>query len=89
MGLFATLLAFPVTLPVKGVLMLANKLADIAEREENAPEAIKRALVALETRFEAGEIDEETFEREEMVLLQRLNPPRPPLEDTDAERGAG
>lgn len=74
MGLFSTLLAFPVTLPVKGVVMLAGKLASIAEQDMNDPEAIRRQLLALERRFEAGEIDEIEFERAELELLHRLKP---------------
>ena len=43
-----------------------------AEREYYDPAAIQRELIALETRLEDGEIDEAEFERQEDVLLDRM-----------------
>ncbi|WP_055553188.1 gas vesicle protein GvpG [Streptomyces sp. NBRC 110028] len=43
-----------------------------AEREYYDPAAIQRELMALEQRLEDGEIDEAEFERQEDVLLDRM-----------------
>ncbi|MFI0775960.1 gas vesicle protein GvpG [Streptomyces sp. NPDC021212] len=43
-----------------------------AEREYYDPAAIQRELTALAARLEDGEIDEAEFERQEDVLLDRL-----------------
>ncbi|MGW2331944.1 gas vesicle protein GvpG [Streptomyces sp. NPDC001700] len=43
-----------------------------AEREYYDPAAIQRELMALATRLEDGEIDEAEFERQEDVLLDRM-----------------
>ncbi|MEU1805240.1 gas vesicle protein GvpG [Streptomyces sp. NPDC019937] len=43
-----------------------------AEREYYDPAAIQRELMTLEQRLEDGEIDEAEFERQEDVLLDRM-----------------
>lgn len=43
-----------------------------AEREYYDPAAIQRELTALATRLEDGQIDEAEFERQEDLLLDRL-----------------
>lgn len=77
MGLLSGLLAFPVTGSLSGLTLLAEKLVDLAMREEFDPEAIRRRLVALEQRLERGEIGEAEFEAEEALLLERLRTPAP------------
>lgn len=76
MGLLSSLLTLPVSGPLAGLRFIAEKLHEAAIKEAFDPEAIKRELFALEARFEAGEIDEPTFESEEMALLERLREAR-------------
>jgi hypothetical protein len=76
MGLLSSLLALPVSGPLAGLRFIAEKIHEAAIKEAFDPEAIKRELVALEKRLDAGEIDEQTFEREEMALLDRLRDAR-------------
>lgn len=72
MGILGTLLLAPVRSPLTSTLWIAAKLVEAAESELNDPATIKRTLKALEAALEAGEIDEESYEREEAVLLARL-----------------
>lgn len=72
MGILSTLLTLPVSGPIKGALWVAQKIHESAEAELHDPAAIKRALIDMERRLDAGEIDEETFEAAETVLLDRL-----------------
>jgi hypothetical protein len=53
-----------------------RQVLSAAEREYYDPAAIQRELIALETRLEDGEIDEAEFERQEDVLLDRLEEAR-------------
>jgi cytochrome c-type biogenesis protein CcmH/NrfG len=66
------LLTLPVTGPLDTVLWVGKKLQEAAERELNDVEEIKRQLTKLERAFDAGEISEEDFERDELVLVNRM-----------------
>ncbi|GAA2450345.1 gas vesicle protein GvpG [Streptomyces macrosporus] len=77
MGLFTEILLLPLA-PVRGVVWLADRVADVAERELCDPAALRLRLAELNEALEAGEIDEEEFEREEERLLDLLEQrPRP------------
>ncbi|RSS78514.1 gas vesicle protein GvpG [Streptomyces sp. WAC06614] len=71
MGLLQKLIGLPL-LPVQGVLWVAQRVADKATAEYYDPAPVWAELAALERRFDAGEIDRETFEREEDRLIDRL-----------------
>lgn len=59
--------------PVQGVARLSNVLLDAAERESYDP-AVLRARPAAPTRaHDDGDIDTETFERDEERLLDLLD----------------
>ncbi len=73
MGLLTTLLTLPVSGPVRGAVWVLEKVHEAAEAQVYDPAAIKRELVDLERRLEAGEIDEAAFEAAEEVLLDRLD----------------
>jgi hypothetical protein len=73
MGLLTSLLTLPVAGPIKGALWVMGQVHEAAEAEFYDPGAIKRALVTLERQLDAGEIDEETFEEAEALLLDRLD----------------
>ncbi|MFD4573337.1 gas vesicle protein GvpG [Streptomyces sp. NPDC058417] len=77
MGLFTQLVTLPLA-PVRGVVWVADQVREAAEREYRDPAPVHRALADLERRLVAGETDEETFDREEDVLLDRLDALRPP-----------
>ena len=70
-------LIFLLTLPVLGaprlVHWLATKSAEEAERELLDEESVRAALLELQQRYDAGDIEEEEYDRQERVLLERLN----------------
>ena len=72
MSLLLKLITLPVTGPLAAAWWTANKLAEHAEEVYYDDEPIKAALMELELRLELGEIDEETFEAEETILLTHL-----------------
>lgn len=72
MGLLTGLLTLPISGPVNGAVWVLRKIAETAEAELNDPVAIRRSLEELEEKLEAGEIDEDSFEEAEAVLLNRL-----------------
>ncbi|AYL40441.1 gas vesicle protein (plasmid) [Streptomyces fungicidicus] len=71
MGLLAALLTAPLA-PVRGVVWVADQLAEAADREVNDPVAVRARLTALNRALEDGEIDLVRFEREEDRLLDLL-----------------
>lgn len=72
MGLLKTLIGWPVLGPVNGAKWAITQVHDAAYKELYDPSAIKRQLIDLEARLDAGEISEEEFEEVELELLQRL-----------------
>ncbi|WP_371345989.1 gas vesicle protein GvpG [Ancylobacter sp. IITR112] len=72
MGVLTDVVFAPAVGPLKGVLWLARLIADQAERTLYDESNIRAALLDLEQRLEAGAIDEDTYEAQETVLLQRL-----------------
>ncbi|MCX5174499.1 gas vesicle protein GvpG [Streptomyces virginiae] len=71
MGLLTYLLTLPVA-PVRAVTWVAQRVVDQAEEEYYDPAPIWRALAELEQQLLRGEIDQETFDRQEDELIARL-----------------
>ncbi len=84
MSALRTLLGAPLTLPLGGLIWLARKVAEAADQEMLDPARIAAALLDLERRLEAGEIDEATFERGEAALFEELREIRAILAARDA-----
>ena len=74
MGLIKGLLLLPFA-PVQGVSWVADVVLDAAERELYDPAVVHARLAALNRAFDDGEIDAESFEREEERLLDLLDQP--------------
>lgn len=72
MGILTSLLTLPLTGPVKGAWWLAEKLHEHALEQMNDPAEIKREIARLEQAMLAGEITEEAYEEQELLLLTRL-----------------
>lgn len=66
------LLAAPVAGPLGGIAWVARQIAQMVEDQNFNPKRIEAALLALERRLEAGEIDEAAFETAEAELLEEL-----------------
>ncbi|MCM2410642.1 MULTISPECIES: gas vesicle protein GvpG [unclassified Streptomyces] len=75
MGLITGLLTLPIA-PVRGVVWVAEKLNDAAERELHDPAVLRTQLAVLNQELEAEDITLEEFEREEERLLDRLHAAR-------------
>ncbi len=71
MGLFTRLFTLPAA-PVQAVLWAAQRVAEKAEDEYYDPAPVWRELADLERRLLAGEIDQDTFDRREDELIDRL-----------------
>jgi len=71
-GLLIKLLAFPVMGPVKGLVWIAEKIAEQAENELYDPDKVRGKLIELELRLDLGEITEEEYLQGEEILLDRL-----------------
>ncbi|MER5462214.1 gas vesicle protein GvpG [Streptomyces sp. NPDC002668] len=72
MGLLTGLLTFPLA-PVRGVIWVAEKVNEAADRQLHDPAVLRAQLVALNQELEDGDISQEEFEREEERLLDRLH----------------
>jgi hypothetical protein len=66
------LLAWPVMLPFKGTLWVANKVAEQAEKELYNEDAVRGKLLELELSYDLGEIDEDEYLAIEEALMERL-----------------
>lgn len=58
--------------PLNGVIWIAEKIQEAAEKELLDEEGVKRELTELYMRLETGRITEEEFARQEEELVERL-----------------
>jgi hypothetical protein len=72
MGLLSNVLLSPITGPLRGLVWLAGTLHDQADKELYDGDRIRAALLTLEQRLKAGEIDEAEYDTGEQLLLDRL-----------------
>ncbi|GJF31123.1 gas vesicle protein [Kitasatospora sp. NE20-6] len=72
MGLLTQILTLPLA-PVRGTVWVLERVVETAENEYYDPGPVERELAALEKALLAGEIDDETFDRREDELLDRLD----------------
>ncbi|MFF7647481.1 gas vesicle protein GvpG [Streptomyces canus] len=71
MGLIGEVLLLPFA-PVRGSAWVVRQVLNEAERLYYDPATVRAELSRLEEQLEAGEIDEEEFDRQEDELLERL-----------------
>jgi hypothetical protein len=72
MGLLLKLLTLPVSGPIEGVVWIAKKVAEQADKELYDPEGVHGQLMELELRYDLEEISEEEYLATEQILLERL-----------------
>jgi len=58
--------------PLKFTVWIAAKLRDSAYQEMTDESRVHEELLALQMRYEMEEIDDETYEKEETKLMDRL-----------------
>ena len=73
MGFVFDLLTSPVLGPIRGVHWLANKVTEAAEGELLDESKVRGELLELQMRLDMGEIIEEEYDKQEKVLVERLN----------------
>jgi len=72
MGFLINLLTFPVLGPIKGVMWIAEKVVEQADKEVYDEDKLRGLLMELELRFELGEMAEQEYLAAEELLLERL-----------------
>jgi hypothetical protein len=72
MGFLVDVLAFPLMGPIKGVVWIAEKVAEQAEGQLYNEEAVYGQLMELELHYDLGEIDEQEYLEAEEALLEWL-----------------
>ncbi|MFD8544825.1 gas vesicle protein GvpG [Streptomyces sp. NPDC059649] len=81
MGVLTQIATLPLA-PVRGIWWVMGKVLEAAENEYYDPAPVERQLAELEKALLAGEIDEETFDRREDELLDRLDEIRAHVQGT-------
>jgi hypothetical protein len=83
MGLLSQILTLPMA-PLRGTVWVLERVVETAENEYYDPAPVQQELADLEKALLAGEIDDETFDRREDELLDRLDEIRAYREQTGA-----
>ena len=73
MGLIRGLALLPLA-PVAGVVWVADRLADEAERQLTDDGAIRQQLADLAAAYDAGEVSSEDYDLIEEQLLRQMQP---------------
>ncbi len=73
LGILFDLLTFPVSYPIKGVILVAKQLQKQVDEEAFSPENVEHGLLELQMLHEIGEISDEEFQKKETELLDRLD----------------
>lgn len=71
MGLFTALVTLPLA-PVRGVIWLADRLADEAERQRSDDTWAREQLAELAAAYDRGEIGADDYDVIEAELLQQM-----------------
>ena len=71
MGIFTGLLTLPLA-PVRGVVWIAEELAEEANRELHDPSRLRRELVQLEIDRDAGLVTDEEYAKRADDVVARL-----------------
>lgn len=64
---------FLLSLPVKGLIGIFKRIAEMAEAELTDESKIREELLQLENLYENGQITEEEYQDREAGLIERLN----------------
>jgi hypothetical protein len=64
---------FLLILPIKGLIGIFKRIAEMAEAELTDESKIREELLQLENLYENGQITEEEYQDREAGLIERLN----------------
>jgi len=73
MGGLLKVVTFPVSLPLDGLLWVANRIKEQAEAVYYDEGAVRARLLELELKLDLGEISEEDYQTAEDELIDLLN----------------
>lgn len=73
MGLIFDLITLPLLAGPRLVHWMASKTVEEAQRELLDEGRVRGELMELQQRYEAGDLDEGEYDRQEKVLLEHLN----------------
>jgi hypothetical protein len=65
-------LVFPLTIPLKGLFFIADRLKETAEGEMTDESKVYEQLLELQMKFEMEEITNKEYEKREAELMERL-----------------
>jgi hypothetical protein len=71
MGFLSAIILLPLA-PLRGTIWLAERLAEVAERDLDSDTTLRRLLVEAEMAYDSGELSLEEYEQVEDELLERL-----------------
>ncbi len=83
MGFLLNLLTLPVLGAPRLVHWMARTIAEEADREALDEDRVRGVLLELQEQYDAGAIEEEEYDRQEKVLLERLTT----IREIKAQRG--
>lgn len=66
------LVLFPVTLPVKGFVLVLQQLKEMADRELYDERALRQKMLELDLAHELGYVDEPDYRRRRLEMTERL-----------------
>ncbi|MEO3873625.1 gas vesicle protein GvpG [Nonomuraea sp. B12E4] len=75
MGLLTTIVAWPLVVPVRGLIWLGELFQDQIEMETRNPASVRRHLEEIEAAREAGEISEEEENQAVERVLELMTAP--------------
>ncbi len=73
MGFVFNVLTSPALGPIRGVHWLAGKVLEQAEHEYFDEDRVRAQMLELQARYDLGEVSEEDYDKQETILLERLN----------------
>ena len=65
-------LVFPLTIPLKGLFFIADRLKETAESEITDESRVYEELLELQMKFEMEEITDEEYQEKETELMDKL-----------------
>ena len=80
------LLTSPVLGAPRMVCWLANKLIQEAEHQLLDEGRVRAELMELQTRYDLGEVNEEEYDQQEIVLMEQLNAIREAKAERDQQQ---
>lgn len=73
MGFVFDVLTSPILGPIRGINWLAKTVHEQAEHEYFDEDRVRAQMLELQARYDLDEVSEEDYDKQETILLERLN----------------